>query len=179
VGVGLGNSSAYPLVQGGSGSDYNHNTGPVPPYAWIEAFPQTPILKASVFGNVGGHLLYVHIHFGASGIGTRYWHIVDQSSGIDRTFSLTYGGTRPDGHAEFIGERPTVNGKLPALADFRHVNFENANSSTGSGWKCVGNLSHYWFWMQDLSGFTNDILAKPGPIDSTGCKFSVNWVNFS
>ncbi len=180
VGVGLGNSYTYPLVQGGSESDSGCGPslgGPCTPWAWIEVWPwEAYERQISQLSSIGGDLLFVHVRFthdAKTNDGRMLWHVVDMTKSIDLHFGETIHGTLPDGHAEFIAERPTVNGSLPPLADFGFVDFEAAQASAPTtGWKGVGNLYHYWYWME---GSTGHLLASPGAIDSTGYSFSVNW----
>src|SRR5690242_13119088 len=166
VGVGLGNSSQFPLSQAGSWSRGDGST-----FAWYEVFPQRNIIQATAFGSVTGHILFTHVTFATSGSSS--FHIVDETSGVDRTYSLVFSGTRPDGHAEFIAERPTINGNLPALANWGTMTFRQAQAaSSATGWKPVGILPHYYYIMVNNS---NAQLATPGPISTDGTVFSAVW----
>jgi hypothetical protein len=190
VGVGLGGSWEnpnynYPLVQGGSESDSGcglfHNI-PCASFAWIEVWPWEPYLRRiNQLNDIAGHLLFMHVSFthnNAINWGYMHWHVVDLSRNIDLYFSEDRYGTRPDGHTEFIAERPTVNGALPNLANFGAVTFENAQSyAPALGWRGVGNLPHYWHWMVS-SQDTTRTLARPGPISRDGYSFSVYWYNY-
>jgi Peptidase A4 family len=175
VGVSLGGSLqnpdyTHPIVQAGSESDYY--SSPALPFAWFEVWPEiSSEIKVTDMVGIGGHLLMAHVHFATDG--HMSFHIVDLSSGIDHTFSKYYGGTYPDGHAEFIVERPVVSGILPALADFQLVTFQRAQSAAPStGWKGVGNLPNYYIGMYDSAGY---VMAWPGAVDSTGYSFHVRW----
>jgi Peptidase A4 family len=166
VGVGLGNSSQFPLAQAGSWSRGDGST-----FAWYEVFPQRNIIQATAFGSVTGHILFAHVTFNNSG-GSSF-HLVDQTSGVDRTYSLSFAGTRPDGHAEFIAERPTINGSLPALANFGTMTFRSAQAAApATGWKPVGVLPHYYYVMTNSGGAH---LATPGAISTDGTVFSATW----
>jgi hypothetical protein len=163
VGVGLGNSSAFPLVQAGSESRGSGSTN-----GWIEVYPQTHELDLADFVGIAGHALSVHVTF-RTNIG--YFHVVDMTAHIDRSYSRGFTG-RPDGHAEFIGERPTISGKLPPLANFGRVAFTKAQTAApDTGWRPVLKQPKYSLSMVNGS----HTLAVPGPGDSTGLGYSVNW----
>jgi hypothetical protein len=177
VGVGLGSSSTYPLVQAGSASDTGCFTA-CPPYGWYEIFGipglegRRPIPQLS---SIGGHLLMVHVTFRTDG--SMAWHIVDVSSNVDLRYAGAVSGTRPDGHAEFIVERVTVrsNGMdtLAPLANFGLVVFQSAQSAApNTGWRGVGNFPNYFLYIVNSAGQT---MAHPGAIDSTGYSFHVRW----
>jgi hypothetical protein len=179
VGVSLGGTLenpdyTHPIVQAGSESDFFGSSAQLP-FAWFEVWPQIQTEQLTDLVGIAGHLLFVHVAFTTDG--HMGFHIVDESRGIDRRYSKYYPGTRPDGHAEFIVERPTVGGILPALANFRRVRFQSAQSAAPTtGWRGVGNLAHYYLTMV---GSTGHVLANPGPIDSTGYIFNDDWYNFA
>lgn len=172
VGVGLGNSRAHPLVQAGSWSQGNGAT-----YVWLETFPQTVIIQLLDFGNgVDGNTLFVHARFTHAGDAS--WHIVDESAGIDRSYSQHWDNTSPDGHAEFIAERPAIDGAYPDLANFGTMTFRDAYSaSLATGFVPVGKLPHYYYDMINDAGTRR--LATTGPISADGKSFSVvfRWPN--
>lgn len=141
VGVGLGNSTTYPLLQAGTATDVGSGS-----YVWIETFPYDALVRVPYFGSVGGHSITVHVTFTTSG-GAAI-HIHDNTNGRDQHCSptntackvVTRSGMRPDGHAEWITE--SVGSKL--VADFGKVSFTSVQAySAATGWKGVGSLSHY------------------------------------
>ncbi len=165
VGIGLGNSKTYPLVQAGVESPANAKA-----YAWVETWypgdPQGEVPVAGL-GNIGGHLIYVKVHFATTGAVS--YLLTDEFTGISyHPSAQTYSGMKPDGHAEFISEDP--NGMAQPLADFNNCNFTAAQAYSGStGWKYIGKLSHYWVKMIDGSG---NVMAHPGSISSDGSWFA-------
>lgn len=189
VGVGLGGSLQqpnynYPLVQAGSESRFgcgiSHNTV-CPSYAWFEVWPWEPYeQRIPQLSNIEGDLLFVHVRFTHNSTynrGDMVWHVVDLNQGIDLTLTDERYGTNPDGHAEFITERPVVDNALGKLADFGSVTYFEAQAASASGWRGVGNLPHYWHWMISDDG-SSRVLAKPGAISSDGYSFSINWSDY-
>ncbi len=165
VGIGLGNSAKYPLAQAGSESDGNGHT-----YAWLEVYPQEAEVPLPDMNVQPGDTLAVHLTWPVHG-GPVAFHIVNQTRKIDHHYSQTFANTLPDGHAEFIAERPSVNGKFPALANFGTATFKGAQAAYSGHWYGVGPLSHYYYWMVGSSGRT---LATPGAITSN-VNFPVTW----
>lgn len=169
VGIGLGNSPTYPIVQAGSTSP-GANTGS---YGWIEVWPQEQEEPLGMLRNIEYDLLFVHVRFTA---GVASFHVVDESLGLDYyVVRSKWPGIRPDGHAEFIAERPQdSHGNLRCLANFGTMWFDSAQAAAGGTWHSIGALSHYYLWMQNGS----HRLAWPGPIDSRGLDFPVTWQNY-
>jgi len=166
VGVGLGQSAKFPLVQAGSESDGTGGT-----YAWLEIYPQEAEIPLPDMNVHPGDTLAVHVTFGLRG-GSAAFHIVNKTRGIDRHYYQNIANTFPDGHAEFIAERPTVNGSLPSLANFGRATFTGAQVAAAGHWNGVGAASHTYNWMVGYSGRT---LASPGAISSNHLNFPVTW----
>jgi hypothetical protein len=156
------------LVQAGSESDGDGTN-----YVWLEVSPGVILTQLPDFGlNVAGHTLGVHINFTHTGAITI--HIVDETNGIDRRYVTGIPNTAPDGHTEFIVERPEVNGSLPPLANFGTATFSGAQSaSLQTGWVPVGKLPHYYYDMYNVQGTRR--LAITFSISSDGYSFPVGW----
>jgi hypothetical protein len=134
-------------------------------------YPQQAEVPLSQLYSIQGDLLFAHVRFTA-GLGS--FHVVDETLGIDYRLQEGFAGIRPDGHAEFIAERPAnSSGVHYCLANFGTMRFDSAQAAAGS-WQPIGKLSHYYLWMQN----GGDRLATPGPIDSTGYSFAVIWQHY-
>jgi Peptidase A4 family len=169
VGIGLGSSSTYPIAQAGSESP-GSNAGSI---GWIEVWPQEGQVHLGMLSNIEYDLLFVHVRFTA---GVASFHVVDEDLGLDYyVVNDNYPGIRPDGHAEFIAERPSDSHNNPyCLANFGTMEFLSAQAAAGGTWRPIGALAHYYLWMQNGS----HRLASPGPIDSSGRDFTVTWQNY-
>jgi Peptidase A4 family len=163
VGVGLGNTADYPLVQAGETSPASGS-----PWAWVETFYYgTQLVSIPVLTVHPGDILSVHVTFTTSGsVGA---HIVDETTGGSSTRApQSYPGMRPDGHAEVITEDP--NGGL--LANFGKVTFTGAQAySATTGWEPLGDLSYYSYNLVQ----NGSLLAYPGLLDSAGNSFTNYW----
>lgn len=72
--------------------------------------------------------------------------------------------------AEWISERPQIDGVFTPLADFYQLTFQSATATQMGTAHVVGNLSHNYGVM-----FANDdstVLADPGAIYNNGADFS-------
>jgi hypothetical protein len=168
VGVGLGESKTYPLVQAGEESPAGGKA-----YAWVETWypgdKQGETKNLPGLTNIGGNVLSVHVTFTTAGVGI---HITDETTVVSsRQLPQTYSGMIPDGHSEVISEDP--NQEAQPLADFGNVTFTQSQAySPATGWKPIGQLSHYYYTMSDIYG---NVMARPGPLDSTGYDFTNYW----
>ena len=90
--------------------------------------------------------------------------ITDDTAGWSQTIPITYSGAAK-ATAEWIVERPQVNGGLATLADFGGVGFGGATAN-GSPLSSASSIAMY-------SG--SDLLASPGPLGADNESFAVTW----
>ena len=72
--------------------------------------------------------------------------------------------------AEWIAERPGVNGGLATLSDFSSFGFTGATASNGA---TSGRISDFSFYPFAMYGST--MLAAPGKLGPDGQSFTANW----
>ena len=165
VGIGLGSSTTYPLVQAGV------EIGPSSEdYFWIEVFPQQveQPRKFSEMPVFHGNLVRVQVHFSAT---TASFRLQNLTLGYDRTYSESFANTHADGHAEWIVERPGVgNGHAP-LANFGITNFTNSYAAYDPTWRLMGTQPIVPENMKPAGG---RLLAYTHPMSSPG-HFAVDW----
>lgn len=135
VGIGLGDSSQFPLMQAGTESDWLNGTQHY--YFWIEVFPEeSQVIKdGDVFGgdSVGAHVTYTTA-------GPKF-HVWDTTRFFNRNYQ-TSGSWDNDGHAEWIYERTRQpNKKLPYLADAAPT-FTEAQATVSGAQFPLGQLPH-------------------------------------
>lgn len=166
VGVGLGQSSYYELMQAGTEGDYESN-GSTRYYLWYELYPDEDqvVFNTSIYplDIVGAHISWY-------GTGPEF-HVWDDTTGFNTTFTVS-GSWGDDGHAEWIYERTRINGKLPYLADAA-PEFNDAQALTGGEWQSLAAASDIAMDMYDCPETTE--LAYPGPI--SGETFSAVYVH--
>lgn len=160
VGIGLGQSKTYPLVQAGEESLADGSA-----YGWVETVyaGETNGAEVPVSGLTGiaGHTLGVHVHFGTDG--STSIHLVDETTGKNYyPTAPSYSGMKDDGHAEVISEDP--NDMAQPLANFGQVIFTGCEAaSAATGWKDFDALVDYTITMTDAM---NNVMASPGPMSS-------------
>jgi hypothetical protein len=168
VGLGSGDSSAFPLVQAGSDS-YDYGPGYPAYYVWWEVYPQISAQHVNVSVYAADHVsVYVSEN---STTGTM--RIIDTDRSLDVTY--TYKGSwNYSGQAEWIYERPLINGGIPQLADAPPT-FNNAQAAYSGSYHSVGSLTHYFDRMYDCTDTT--LLASPGSISANGLSYSEIFYN--
>jgi Peptidase A4 family/Immunoglobulin I-set domain len=77
--------------------------------------------------------------------------------------------------AEWILERPEVNGSLSSLSDFGSAAFTGATATDTATSGPISSFTNEPLQMVEPAGSSYDILASPGPLNSGGTGFSVTW----
>jgi hypothetical protein len=171
VGIGQGNSTAHPLVQAGletSASNLRSH------YAlWWEVYPQNSEQVISTDASFGDSV-WVSVTF--TGNYARF-NIQDETSHAGGVYYYRHGTFSPDGTAEWIYERPTVDGYFPHLAA-APVTFTDAYAKYGSTTKALGKLSHYYDTMWNCHGAPDTKLAYPGALNSAGNTFATHFRSY-
>ncbi len=171
VGVGLGESDAYPLVQAGTNSN-GDGTADI----FIETAPdENEVLKDSDFSPVAtGQHIFVHVTFNTD---SEAFHIIDYATNEDHNYQEYYSGT-PDGHAEFINERLCVNNTVHEIpAWFGDNPFDGAQSAYSGQWHDGGQLNTF-YEDQMVDTHTGDDLLIPGGWDSSLESFNNPWAGY-
>lgn len=169
VGIGQGNSKSKPLVQDGSESD-GHN-GVYSHYAiWWEVYPQnhSQVVSTDVYK---GDSIFASVSFHAN---SARFNITDETSNEGGIYTYTSGTFSPDGTAEWVYERPDVDGYYTHLA-YATTTFTDAYAEYGSTMKSLGNLTHNYVTMWNCTSAAKTRLAYPGAITSSGTKFTAHW----
>jgi hypothetical protein len=172
--VGLDGYNSSSVEQTGTDSDCLSNGAPSY-YAWYEMYPassvQQPTAKypvspgdtmtAMVMSNVGGTQFYLSLKDANKG-----WSftIPETGSGFARS------------SAEFVAEAPSqcsliFCSELP-LADFGSVTFTGAVTANTKG--TVSNIAGFANAAMTMAS-NGQVLATPGPLQSGGSSFTVNW----
>lgn len=184
VGIGLGNSSAYPLMQAGSQSDDLASSEPGTTFynLWYSVWPQdifyTPDTTVHVGDLVGAH---VTVNAGADNCGAFtcvYFHLWDASTGFTADY-LQGGDWNNDGHAEWIYERPCIfsgsNCEIQYLARATPVFTQAQAAVSGAGFLPMGDYS--WVELTMWNCAATRELAYPGAIDTNDLGFNTYFEN--
>jgi Peptidase A4 family len=184
VGIGLGNSSTYPLMQAGSESDALDSNSPGDDYYslwfgfWPESIFDTVDVNVSVGDLVGAH---VTVDGSAAGCGAStcvFFHVWDASTGFTAEY-VEGGDWSNDGHAEWIYERPCIisgsNCEIQYLARAAPVFTEAQAAVSGAGWLPMGDYSWVELTMWNCPGTQE--LAYPGTITANDLGFNTYFEN--
>lgn len=153
VGVGLGQSSQFPLMQAGTESDYVNGTKKY--YLWYQVFPETSQVPLT-FAVQPGDVVGAHIKYTSTGPD---FHVWNTTRNLNFTFAVS-GSWSDDGHAEWIYERTAINNKLPYLASAPPT-FTNAQAVTGGRWKTLSAASDVSITMYNCAMTTEMAYAQP------------------
>jgi hypothetical protein len=177
VGIGQGDSKAFPLVQAGTESNY---TGSSHYTIWHEVYPQEATAVNYSFSVSAGDTIWVDIKFTESGVATM--EASDFSNDKEQTTVDTLSGSQPDATAEWILERPGI--KKTSTEEYLYpldtstTNFADAGAcGINGGGYCDGlySAAHYWVEMTDCE--KTDYLAVPGAINDES-DFSDVWKQY-
>jgi Peptidase A4 family len=169
VGVGEAGTKDQPIVQGGSDSSLGDS---VPYSLWWEVVTSSASHMNQVLTNVHyKDTIYVHIHFVA---GKGQVTLDDETYGWSHTYTYTSSLMAPDGHAEWILERPESSGDYPMLADATTTFTSAEASGPGQSLAPLGKLPHEW-WTMVTTSTPHVTMANPGAISSSGLSFTDQW----
>jgi Peptidase A4 family len=168
VGIGLGDSSSFPLMQAGTESDYLGGT--LQYYLWYEVYPDTAKVHTDAAVEPGDNV-GVHVTYTTSG---PEFHLWDTTRNFNQDLKVS-GSWDNDGHAEWIYERTTFDGVINYLADAPPSFTEAQAVITGGGWTPLGDLPATAIDMYNCP--ETQELAYPGAISSSGYNFTEHYLH--
>lgn len=143
-------------------------------YVWWEWFPNNEVAITN-FGVAAGDIMYCLICVNSTTTATVY--LTNQSSGVSTTFSITApkGTTLTGNSAEWVVERPTINGSVAHLTDTKVVYFDEG----------IAGLSGTPFTIIDLNAGMPVTMTGSGgaslsvPTFETAQLMKVDWLKSS
>jgi hypothetical protein len=153
--------------------------------AWTEIVPQQP--SEEVISSVAvdpGDEIYSEVWLGnpggfpTAGGADGFFYIENLTRSEYTLFHQPIVTTPTDvgSTAEWIMERPTVNGALPDLADYGVASMSDAYAlSTTGNWVCYDCAANDQVWMYEF-GSTGDLLSEVYPATASSMEFI--WTNF-
>lgn len=176
IGIGGFFSGDSSLIQTGTESDYNGG-GATSYSAWWELLPaaETTITGMTV---TPGDIMQAHIFTVSST--SNLWNIYLNDTTKHETFykQVTYASSKLS--AEWIEERPQVNGHLSTLADFGTAYFgQNYTKIIGTANATIsgvaGSISSFSYESITMVTYSST-LAQPSLLNSGGTSFTVTYV---
>ena len=175
VWVGIGGYGEGSLIQTGTEQEYFN--GEAVYYAWYELLPDylVPIRSIHVYP---GDTMTASINLVNKNTNTWTITIRDVTRGEQFEKTVVYNSSRLS--AEWVVERPKVNGTVSTLADFGNVTFTECKATVDGVTGVIGNFSYSKLVMHeedtplvsvssldgDESGFTVSYLEQPNPTAS-------------
>ncbi len=165
--IGIGGHSDKTLIQCGTEHDSINSQ---PRYsAWYEMLPDYAITIKD-FAVSPGDQISASIAL-VDGI-TNQWLIqmVNQANGQSFRQAFTYNSSRLS--AEWVVERPTVNGAITTLSDFGTVTFTNISAQVSDTAGTITAFPSYKIVMEDNK---NRHLVTVSPVSQDGSNFTINY----
>lgn len=164
-GIGSGNGTGDELVQAGT-KQYAYISGAHTYNFWYEIYPKQSLQNISNLSLNHGNSVYVDVWYRGT---TAYFYVVNQTTGDYTNIQETFNGNTGF-YAEWIVERPRVDGTLTQLAEWPGaIHFTGATSydtSLGST-ECVADESRD----RDVMYAGSTRIAYPSNL--SGCTFDV------
>ncbi|WP_334173083.1 G1 family glutamic endopeptidase, partial [Sinomonas sp.] len=165
-----GMDSTNELIQ--DGTEQDAATNGQTSFFWFELYPMENEMEiTNLVPNVGDDVA-THVHWAN---GTADFTLCDYTQSTCVTGSQA--SPAPGNSAEWIVERPTINGSLPDLANYGQVNITHAYYDVDA----AGNVQYTpangadSLVMQDSTGHT---MAYPGGLSPDGTSFADHWESY-
>jgi len=157
------------LIQAGTEADSVFGS---PIYStWYEILPYDSLPVSSMTISPVD-LVTVSISLTNATSGTWSIKISDATSGQSFNKTMTYSSSRLS--AEWIVERPLVNGAMPPLASFTTTTFTSCSATIGA---TTGGISAFPYTIYNLYWRTNTELASCSPLGAAGSSFTVTFLS--
>ena len=167
VWVGIGGYREETLIQTGTEQEYFN--GELIYYAWYELLPdyvvRIPNLHIRAGDTITASISLVNEN-------TSTWSIEIRDVTRTEQFkkSIVYNSSRLS--AEWVVERPKVNGAISTLADFGNVTFTECKATIDGVTGEIGNFSYAKFLMYD----DETSMVSVSPLNADGAVFSVSYL---
>ena len=171
--IGIDGAQSQTVEQDGTESDC---FGGTPSYdAWYEMYGDNNVnsgyeveLQPGTYPVAPGDAMTASVSI-ASGT----WTLAISDITANWTYSTNIASPSPgpaQSSAEWIVERPEVNGSLSTLSDFGNAAFTSATATNGMA---SGPISSFSYEPVEMVG--SSVLATPGPLASGGAGFTMTW----
>jgi len=168
VWVGIGGYGEDTLIQAGTEQEYVN--GRVVYYAWYELLPDYLVRIPTVHVRAGDT---VTASISLINENTNTWsiEIADVTRGERFKKTVVYNSSRLS--AEWVVERPKVNGTISTLADFGNVTFTECKATVNGITGTIGNFSYAQLVMHENEDTS---LVSVSPFNDDGSSFTVSYL---
>jgi Peptidase A4 family len=170
VWVGVGGYGEKTLIQ--AGTEQHCENGRISYFAWYELLPASITTEGINLDIQPGDRVTTSITLVNEEKGSWLITIVDETEG--RFFQITVDypqSTRKT--AEWIVERPTVNGKISTLADFNQVTLTDCTTTING---VTGSIQNFTFTKAVMVGSLDNDLVQTSTLGSDGSSFTVTYL---
>lgn len=166
--IGIGGQFDKTLIQ--VGTEHNYVNGNMVYAAWYELLPSFAVKLTEVRISPGDQITAA---ISLINFNTNQWNIqlTDATTGQAFNQNFSYNSTRLSG--EWMVERPTVNNRISALADFGTVTFTDCSINVNNVVAPIGNFSYSQIRMTN-NAWTQ--LTNVSPLNSDGSSFPVSYL---
>ena len=170
--IGIGGQFDNTLIQ--VGTEQDSTNGSATYYAWYELLPSTatPIttIKVSPGDQISASISMVNLN-------STVWSISIEDQSTHASFQNNFNYNSPRLTAEWIVERPEINGALATLANFGSVTFTDCNANLSGKTGGVTSFTHNEVIMDPalINNHTVRLVTVSSPING-GTQFSVKYV---
>jgi hypothetical protein len=168
VWVGIGGYGESTLIQ--AGTEQHCENGKVEYFAWYELLPKT-IIRISNLDIQPGDKVTTSITLVDETSESWLIHIVDETENKSFQKTVTYDSTRKS--AEWIVERPLVNGEISTLANFNQVTLTDCTATINGVTSTIKNFTYTPATMVD----DDTDLVSTSPLNDDGSSFTVTYLN--
>ncbi len=165
--IGIGGLEDKTLIQ--VGTEHDSFSGQEVYRAWYELLPERAILIDGMTVSPGD-VMTASIDLVDATANNWQIEIVDTTTGQSFRQVFVYASSKLS--AEWIVERPNVNNRTSALADFGSVTFTGATAQVGGRLGRISSFPNYEIVMNNLQ---NDLLASVSPLNADGSSFTVTF----
>ncbi len=164
--IGIGGQTDQTLIQ--VGTEHDVENGQVTYRVWYETLPILAVTIPSITVSPGDTIqASITLTDEANDVWTI--QISDQTNGQSYNTAVTYNSTRSS--AEWIIERPTINGQISTLSDFGSIAFSGCKINDAQP---IGSFVYSNIKMSNSQGVT---LTDVSSLGSDGASFSVTFVS--
>lgn len=165
--IGIGGQSDKTLIQ--CGTEHDSINGQPRYSAWYELLPDYAITIKD-FTVLPGDQISASVTLLDSSTNQWLIQIADKTNGQSFRQVFTYNSSRQS--AEWVVERPTVNGAITTLADFGTVTFTNISAQIADTTGTITAFPSYEIVMED---HRNNQLVTISSISQDGSNFTINY----
>ncbi len=167
VWIGIGGYGEDTLIQ--TGTEQEYIDGKFVYYAWYELLPNYLVHISNIHVQAGDTIT-ASISLVSENTNTWSIEIADVTQGQRFKKTFVYNSSRLS--AEWVVERPKVNGTFSTLADFGNVTFTECKATIDGNTGAISNFSYARLVMQDQELQ----LVKVSPLTDDGSSFTVSYL---